>query len=218
MNPEKASGLHLKMDVLVRAADGELPEAELLSIRKHLSACRECSALLTRIEELSGGIENLVASTPVSTSFADRQALVRRLSNPEMATQASSESADRQARSILRRFGWSMAIAASLALGVMIAPHARNTPAVKQQLASAEPGVLDIDGENFIPLPYANPDLPVNTSRVVEMQVPVSSLTAAGIVFEPIANSGHTADQTVLADILIGADGQPLGVHILGVD
>ena len=50
------------------------------------------------------------------------------------------------------------------------------------------------------------------------MQVPVSSLTAAGIVFEPVSIGASSADRTVLADLLIGTDGQPLGVHILGVE
>lgn len=218
MNPEKASGSHLTMNVLVRAADGELPEAEMLSMRKHLSVCPQCGLLFKQIEDLSGQVEGLVASVPVADSFADRQQLVRSLERPALVPPSNSESADQHARLILRRFGWSMAIAASLALGIIVAPHTSKTTAVTSHSVAAETSGLEVDGESFIPLPYSNPDLPVNTSRVVEMQVPVSSLTSAGLVFEPVAAGYRTADQTVLADVLIGTDGQPLGVHILGVE
>lgn len=218
MNPEKTTGLHLDMSALIRAADGELPESEMLSTRKHLSVCQECKRVFEEVQELSVQVETAVASQPVPASFADRQQLARTLERSELASGASSQNADRNARFILRRFGWSMAIAASVALGVMIASHARRTSPVVERSMTTQTDALEVDGETFIPLPYSNPDLPVNSSRVVEMQVPVSSLTDAGIVFEPVANGYRSADRTVLADVLIGTDGQPLGVHILGVE
>lgn len=218
MNPERTSGVHLSVSAVIRAIDGELPESEMLSLRKHLEACRECTILFEDFQDLSGQVEAVVSSTAVEGSFADRQQLVRRLEPSEFISPASSENADRNARFILRRFGWSIAIAASVALAVMVASHGRRTPLLMEPSTTAQTSALEVDGENFIPLPYSNPDLPVNTSRVVEMQVPVSSLTDAGIVFEPVANGLHLADRTVLADVLIGADGQPLGVHILGLE
>ena len=218
MNPERTSGVHLNMDVLIRAADGELPEPEILSTRKHLAVCDECNRVFEEIQELSAQVEAVVALEPVPASFGDRQQLARTLNGSELAPASSSQDADRNARFIMRRFGWSMAVAASVALGVMIASHARETPPMVERSMAAQTGALEVDGESFIPLPYSNPDLPVNSSRVVQMQVPVSSLTDAGVVFEPVANSYRSADRTVLADVLIGTDGQPLGVHILGVE
>ena len=64
-------------------------------------------------------------------------------------------------------------------------------------------------------LPYSNPDLSVNASHVVQMQVPVSSLTDAGLSFEPGSAEQAEFDHSVLADVLVGADGQPLGVHVI---
>ena len=81
---------------------------------------------------------------------------------------------------------------------------------------SPSPSLLEIEGETFVPLPYSNPDLPVPSHRIVQMQVPVSSLADAGVQFEGISNVASGADQSVLADILLGIDGQPLGVHVLG--
>ncbi len=217
MNPDHRAGMHLDRNVLVRAADGELPEAEMLRVQEHLATCEECSRMFEQLGWLSAELERLVHAVPVDGSFTDRQQLMRRM-DARQGRRARVESADQNAGLVLRRFGWSMAIAATLALGVMIASHAKRKPIAEKTPVSLQASALDIDGETFIPLPYSNPDLPVNTSRVVQMQLPVSSLADAGIVFEPVAASYRTADRTVLADVLIGADGQPLGVHILGVD
>jgi len=64
-------------------------------------------------------------------------------------------------------------------------------------------------------LPYSNPDLPASAPRIVQMQVPVSSLANIGISMEPAVNEILNQDRTVLADVLLGADGQPLGVHVV---
>jgi hypothetical protein len=77
---------------------------------------------------------------------------------------------------------------------------------------------FEVAGELFSPLPYSNPDLPIGAPHIVRMQVPVSSLSDAGIAFEPVSNQALTADSSVLADVLLGMDGQPLGVHVLGVE
>ena len=50
------------------------------------------------------------------------------------------------------------------------------------QEAATLANAIEVGGETFVPLPYSNPDLPVNESRIVEMQVPVSALNDIGIV------------------------------------
>ncbi len=214
---------HLSKDLLVRALDCELAAAEERAARDHLSVCAECKQAYADLQRLSVEIEILVAATPAADNFSDRRNLARQL---EAAHIGSSETAvvnpgAVDAGMVLRRFGWGMAIAATLAVGIMLAPHSREkTGTVTSAATAAQSATLEVDDESFIPLPYSNPDLPVNTSRIVQMQVPVSSLTEAGIVFEPVANGTltATADRTVLADVLVGTDGQPLGVHILGVE
>jgi hypothetical protein len=117
------------------------------------------------------------------------------------------------------RFGWGMAIAATLALGILVAPRAKHTAAETQTSSIAVPSnALEVDGESFVALPYSNPDLPVSASRIVQMQVPVSSLADVGIALEPVSSRVSGEDRSVLADVLIGADGQPLGVHVLGLE
>jgi hypothetical protein len=50
------------------------------------------------------------------------------------------------------------------------------------------------------------------------MQVPVSSLADAGIYVEPVGSRMTAPDHAVLANVLLGLDGQPLGVHVLTSD
>jgi len=45
--------------------------------------------------------------------------------------------------------------------------------------------------------------------------VPVSSLADIGLGLEQVASEVSNQDRTVLADVLLGADGQPLGVHVV---
>jgi hypothetical protein len=77
---------------------------------------------------------------------------------------------------------------------------------------------FEVDGETFVALPYSNPDLPLTAPHIVRMQVPVASLADAGITFEPVSSEVSSPDRSVLADVLLGIDGQPLGVHVLNAE
>jgi hypothetical protein len=152
---------------------------------------------------------------PVADSAAQRQSLIQELDAPEHANLGSHAP-----EKVLRRFGWGMAIAAGLALGLVFAPrtnHAVNSTAPSVTHTPGG-GVFEVAGETFVALPYSNPDLPLSAPHIVQMQVPVSSLTDAGIIFEPVSTEFSSPDRSVLADVLLGIDGQPLGVHILGVE
>ena len=131
---------------------------------------------------------------------------------PQEQLAASAHSAEK----VLRRLGWGMAIAAALAIGITLAPHTRHVqsnyqPAPSQSLSNQ---TFEVDGETFIALPYSNADLPLNSPHIVQMRIPVSSLTAAGVTFQPISSEVSTGEDSVLADVLLGIDGQPLGVHV----
>lgn len=210
---------HVKNDLLVRAVDDELSPAEAALVDSHLSCCEECRQRYQDLRVLSGNVESLVGQVPAAHSLAQRQSLIDELDAREHAGLAS-QGPER----VLRRFGWGMAIAAGVALGLVFAPRPNHTinSAINSTLTSVSQspggGIFEVAGETFIALPYSNPDLPLSAAHIVQMQVPVSSLTDAGIIFEPVSTEFSSPDRSVLADVLLGIDGQPLGVHVLGVE
>lgn len=196
--------------LLIGALDDEFPPTEAASIALHLSACPECSQRYQALRQLSATIESAVAAPCVSLLSAERDALERCLESREL-----TRSVVTQPR-VLRPLSYVLAIAAAIAFALMFAPQWKRSSTANAAGASLQPSSFQLDGETFVALPYSNPDLPLNSSHIVRMQVPVSSLADAGVVFEPISNEVSSQDRSVLADVLLGIDGQPLGVHVLG--
>lgn len=204
---------HLDNGLLIQLLDGELAVAgEFARVRTHLSTCARCRQKRDEFARLSSEIEKVVGVVPVTALPEARAKLSSALLRKEGA-----ESNWQNPAKTMRRFGWGMAIAASLALGILLAPRVHQV-IQRSRLPAEQPKVatLEVDGESFIAVPYSNPDLPLNAPRIVEMQVPASSLAAAGIFLQPAANG--TSDRTVAADVLLGMDGQPLGVHLLSAE
>jgi hypothetical protein len=197
---------HLDNRLLVRAVDSELSSFEASEVAAHVAECAFCRRAYEDLRILSKELESRVEAVPVASTPFERERLRTLLveRDPSTVLRPSPEK-------VLRRFGWGMAIAATLALGIMVAPKAVASP---KPASSA----FEVDGESFIPLPYSNPDLPVAASRIVEMQVPVASLADVGIALEPVSNEVSETDRSVLADVLVGTDGQPVGVHVLGLE
>lgn len=204
---------HLTSGLLVKAMDDELTRAEAASVDEHLAECDECRQEYDTFQRASAAIESGLAAMPVGNHLGERENLQQKLE----ARQAARQTAQTPER-VMWRFGWGMAIAASLALGIVMMPKHKNTSNTEQIVAEAAAtlaSAIEVGGETFVPLPYSNPDLPVNESRIVEMRVPVSALNDIGIVLEPVSNRESGSDRSVLADVLMGTDGQPLGVHVL---
>lgn len=201
---------HLSNELLVRFIDDELPPAEMNAAERHLESCVECKQHLVELETVSKSVECFALSMTPQYSETERDALVLLL-NTE--AHVSSQKPQR----VLQRFVWGMALAASLAMGVLIAPHLRKAEPIVSANGDGKQaaGLLQVDGETFVPLPYSNPDLPLSAHHIVEMQVPVASLADAGVHFEAISNEVAGSNDSVLADVLLGIDGQPLGVHVL---
>jgi len=206
------SSHHPNEELLVRYLDGELPEYEFIALRSHLGSCTGCRRRQDGLARLSASLEEVISREPVNHPPRSRATLAAAMRTTDKAVYAH-QSPGR----VLRRFGWGMAVAATLAFGILLAPRSNKIaqPRVPEtgRVASAS---IDVNGETFIAVPYGNPDLPVNDARIVEMRVPVSSLASAGIILQPLAND--SADATVLANVLLGMDGQPIGVHVLSAD
>lgn len=204
---------HPEDGLLIQYLDGELPENQFARLRLHLASCSQCRSKQDEFVRLSNRVEVLIGGTAVESPADSRANLARALVGERGPTAASEMSIK-----VMRRFGWGMAIAAGLAAGIVLIPHGSKidesvpvakTPAVVSQS-------IYVNGESFIALPYSNPDLPISAPRIVEMQIPASSLASAGLFLEPVANG--VADRTVLANVLLGLDGQPIGVHVLSAE
>jgi hypothetical protein len=202
---------HLTDDLLIRAIDDELAGSEIAVVESHLSRCEECRQKLQALRSLSARVETAVMNVVPEQLPEHRESLVRALESRE-------HGAASQRHTGIRRFGWGMAIAASLALAVFFGTQWTHRTEINMSAGVRDAqatSAIEVDGETFIALPYSNPDLPMGAPHIVQMQVPVSSLADAGIVFEPISNRVAAPDRSVLADVLLGIDGQPLGVHVL---
>jgi hypothetical protein len=212
--PDDTADQHPPNELLIRLLDDELIGEEAVFVENHLTGCAACRERFGELRHVSNSFDSFVSSLHPVHSPWERQQLAQTLDSIEHKTQESKQRWNRG------RNGWGLAIAAGLALGVILLPHGRNagpsTPTENgaSQVASA----FEVDGETFVALPYSNPDLPLSAPRIVQMQVPVSSLADAGIYLEPVTTRVATPDRAVLADVLLGLDGQPLGVHVLPTD
>lgn len=206
---------HLEHELLARAIDGELSAQEAALVELHLPQCGQCRNKQEAFRALSADLEELAGRIPAEPSAEDRETLRRMLE-----AQGYSAGTRQTPEKVLRRFGWGLAIAAALAIAVTVPQFTRRTPSSSlPALGPQAATTIDVGGETFIPLPYSNPDLPLGAPHIVEMRVPVASLADAGVaILEPIANGILAPDDSVPADVLLGLDGQPLGVHVLDTE
>jgi len=162
------------------------------------------------LRRVAVNFDSFVASLQIGHSEFERQHLEAKLNKREQ------RSSLRDMRRVFRNLGWTVGIAATLALTILFIPLGNNEKKPERVAASALQAstAFEIDGEAFVALPYSNPELPIGGSRIVQMQVPLSSLAEAGIIVEPLSSDFSAPEHPVLADVLLGLDGQPLGVHV----
>lgn len=204
---------HLTGDLLVRAIDNEITDDETVEVENHLNQCESCRLEAQRLREMSANLWLLVDSMLLVNISDDRDVLAG-----EMLAAEQQRAAKQAPERVMKRFGWGMAIAATLALGIILAPKHKPIANAAVPTGVTLTSAIEVDGESFIPLPFSNPDLPVAAPRIIQMQVPVSTLAELGVSLEPVANEVTGQDNSVLADVLLGADGQPMGVHVLSVE
>ncbi len=200
---------HLDNGLLIRFLDGELSDSEFFKVRSHLISCMACRSRRDSFARLSQQVESFVRMTPIGDGQEGRFELAKSLAalrGPELKRKSSSVTPP--------HFGWGMGLVAAVLIGLLFAPRLyRSGHDAAQSDSQLRTNSISVNGESFLVLPYSNPDLPMTAPRIVEMQVPVSALAAQGIIFDPLATG--SSDRTVLANVLLGLDGQPLGVHVL---
>ena len=200
---------HPANDLLILSIDDELPESQASLVAAHLSNCADCSRRYREFLDLSKRLEALQLETMPPASYGERESLNRKLQPREVSNR---QSFDR----ILRRFGWGVGIAAALAIAITLAPRTKTLPTPAAARSTAQDSTnFEVNGETFVSLPYSNPDLPLAGPHILQMRVPAYELASAGISLGPTESVAAGSDGSVLADVLLGADGQPLGVHVV---
>lgn len=199
---------HLTQDTLVRAFDGELSAVERLEIELHLGGCEQCLEEFDRLADLSNEIAWLVDRTVVSKPRQAREQLMEQM--------AASVSPQQSASSKARLFAWASAAAALLALAVGFGDYVRHSHS-SSALANATvktagaPAAAISSEPSFIRLPYSNPALPLESEKIVRVNLRLSDLASAGVV--KIAS--QAPDAWIQADVLLGMDGEPYGIRLL---
>ena len=212
--PEHTGEKHVSNELLIRLLDDELTGDETVLVKNHLAGCASCRERFGELRHASNHFDLFISSLHPAHSSWERQQLAQTLDSVENKTQKVEQ------RWKMGWTGWGLAVAASLVLGLMLLPRGRKADNSKPTGTSLfqTAAAFEVDGETFFALPYSNPDLPSSAPHIVQMQVPVSSLADAGIYLEPLGTRVSAPDWAVLADVLIGLDGQPLGVHVLSSD
>ena len=213
---KSGNSAHVPTDELLRAFDGELSEAQTARVELHVAACETCRASLHDLGLLSVRLEGWSAGVVVPEDPAARTALAQRCAAAE-STFVVARGSSRPLTLGLWHWTASAAVAAALLLAAMLSPALRNLQAGDgaRTTDSSSSQSFQIAGETFQALPYSNADLPLASPHIVRMEVPVTSLTEAGLVFESVSSEQANPDRAVLADVLLGTDGEPLGVHVL---
>jgi hypothetical protein len=200
---------HLSDEYLLRSIDDELSPSQAVRVATHLNICFECRRRLQEFRALSGEVDAIVNAASVAAPIEGREALRTELEAREVILVGAPGFSTRW-------LGVGLGLAATLALAILFLPTREHVNSgARASVAARGDSTFEIDGERFQALPYSNPDLPIGQSRIVQMQVPVSALTEAGVMLVPVSDQMAAPDRTVLADILLGMDGQPLGVHVL---
>lgn len=224
---------HTSKDVLVHYLDSELSPSEILTVERHLNACEDCRSHFISLRRTSGAFDTAFLSFSPVVNPTERSKLADALTKQEIESNHYRLSfVGKPQGKRTRVFSFLAAgrkqlvavagLAACLAVGVISVNHQwtpQRVVSTKQSTSvSATPlNAYEIDGEKFWALPYSNSDLPV-TARVVQMEVPVASLAHAGIITEPYLSRAAQPDRSVIADVLLGLDGQPVGVHVVNLD
>ena len=200
---------HLSRETLVRAFDGELSTAERLEMSVHLSQCEQCLDAFDQVSDLSNDIARLVDGIFVASPRQARERLAEKL-----ITTAAPHRRNRRSKVI----AWAAAVAAIVALAVGLGIYSvtkaarSHVPVLKANADKSgmerAAGPADM---SFIRLPYSNPALALESEQIVRVNMRLSDLASAGVV----RMTTQGTDAWVEADVLLGMDGEPYGIHVL---
>lgn len=194
------------------------------TVRRHLDACDSCRAFFEEQAALSEALRSLPEEL---VPFEVELALLKEF-----------ESAWPGRRSARRWLWIPVAAAAAVLLAVMVSPKPKPVPvrmtvgAVEKPklppVASARPDQSETghhvavvqrlrktpqeDTAPFISIPYTTPLAPYERAQVMQVEMPVAELIAAGL---PVATSDPGAQAR--ADVIVGDDGRARAVRVVSI-
>ena len=234
------NGEHLTEKDMTQALDRELSTAEQARVETHLANCEACLEAYERLVEVSTQISRAIEAIPVAEPERARAQLITALRAMDVPVYTAPASRWPFWVSALATAAC-LALATLLALQkIRSTPRQPASPpparVVKRPPAppsgDAQPrfttqvghplhplrhikapvAVPETEAEPpFIPLPYADPGLPLSATDRVRVEMRLSALAGAGVI-RVVPGS---ADGLVQADVLLGVDGQPWGIRLV---
>jgi hypothetical protein len=181
----------------------------------HLVDCAECAMRMRQYEHLSAGMRAMAASQ----SHIEAPLRVEARLVAAFRTNAGNPVPIHSRRRWIPAATWAAAIAAMIAAGVFVVrvrePEARRPVPRQVELAVTESGGNSLEAaveEGFLPLPGAAQLTPADDVNVVHVELPRSAMMQVGIEVGP-----DRADETVHADVMVGADGLARAVRFVDV-
>jgi hypothetical protein len=183
----------------------------------HTGECAACAGRMARQRELSRGLRSLAAG--LREVQAPARVETRLISAFRSHAGLSEPVAVR--RRWVPALTWAAALAAMLAVGVLVVrqrePEAKQKPAPSHtiELAMLEPASTAMQtaaDEGFLILPGAAQLAPAEDLNLVHVELPRSAMMQVGYEVSP-----ERADETVRADVMMGADGMARAVRFLEV-
>jgi hypothetical protein len=181
----------------------------------HLEECSGCSARMDQLRELAAGLR------AVSAGMSRVQAPARVEARLLSAFRAEAGAVPvRTHRAWIPPAAWAGAVAAMIAVGVLVirdrVPQAgQASPARVTEIASMQTGPDNAESfseDGFLPLPGAA-ELPATDDvDLVQVELPRSAMMQVGIAVSP-----ERAEETVRADVMVGADGMARAVRFLDI-
>jgi hypothetical protein len=195
-----------------------VPGVEAGEAEAHLHSCASCAAFLRRQRDLSAAVQALSAD---ARSWTASTGVEKRLADAFATAQAVRPA------SIGRRVAdWRYALATAAAVVVFIlaaawwsdstiAPGVQLAPRSEPAGDAARPqppghGPEQVGAIEFVMIPAAAGLPPLESARIIRMEVPVSALPDYGL---QVVSDGRRA--AVEADLLVGQDGLARGIRLL---
>lgn len=178
------------------------------TLKAHLRTCERCLDRWEAERELSANLDVLRTESGLRrSSAASRLSLMQ-------------EFESRHAKVVQPFWYWSFAIAATLLLGVLLAPatitrlHQPETSTLVTETAavSATDTQADSDSDGFIAVPYAPPLATGELVRIVHTELNPAALASLGVSVDPSWTT------QLPADLLEGEDGMPRAVRVSEAD